>query len=480
MPQEFDEKVGLVRLQPEASPPDFEDSIRHQAPQLIGSLMSWVGGDWFAVPAEVVSVLEAMDGAAANAAGVNAFQRVSPDELVAITSLRDPQAGLSSFALRDRDVEALPPVAIDPPEFSWAGQYQGKPVQMDWHVASIGLPKAWEILGANGPGAYSHIKVGHIDTGYTEHPALGFGSLSGSWLRPDLGKNLWKEKVNAFPIAEGPDRWSSTPEYDGQRDNLTGAHGGHGTRTCSVLAGLFAPAGMPISHPFFGAAPGAMVIPYRITDSVIIDHVPDLLAAAIKDSVAKGVEVISISLGALRRDSRVAAAVQDAYRSGVIICAAAGQVFKSVIYPGRFNCVITVGGATTEDGRSFHPWRVAARGPTVDVCGPADHVRRPTTVISRGSTKFLISGPGDGTSFATALCAGMAVLWIAKRSTELDALYGNARWARVEAFRRLLTSTAITPAGWPTGTYGAGVYQADALMTASLPALSELREARDT
>ncbi|MBI3100208.1 MAG: S8 family serine peptidase [Burkholderiales bacterium] len=155
-----------------------------------------------------------------------------------------------------------------------------------------------------------------------------------------------------------------------------------------------------IEYPFFGAAPGASIIPYRITDSVIIDHVPDLLAEAITDAVNKGAEVISISLGALRPDKRVAKAVQHAYQQGVIVCAAAGQVFREVIYPGRFNCVITVGSATTMDGRSFHPWRVVARGPDVDICGPADQIRRPTTVMSGGGTKFLISGPGDGTSFA--------------------------------------------------------------------------------
>lgn len=71
------------------------------------------------------------------------------------------------------------------------------------------------------------------------------------------------------------------------------------------------------------------------------------------------------------------------------------------------------------------------------------------------------------------------MLWLARRSTELNSLYGNARWARVEAFRRLLTSTAAVPDGWPTDTYGAGVYQADALMAAALPSLVELEERFD-
>lgn len=263
------------------------------------------------------------------------------------------------------------------------------------------------------PAAYTSIRVSHIDTGYTEHPALGFGSAGGSWLRPDLGNNLWKDKVEGAAIGEGAGPWSATPEFPGPRDNLTGAHAGHGTRTSSVLCGLYAPDVAPIDFPFFGAAPGATVIPYRIADSVIVDHVPALLAAAINDAKAQDVKVISISLGALRRDARVAAAMRAAYESGVIVCAAAGQVFKSVIYPGALDEVITLGGATTTDGRDFHPWATAARGKEVDVCGPADRIRRLTTVKAGGEFKFRISGPGDGTSFATALCAGTAVLWLA-------------------------------------------------------------------
>lgn len=480
MPQlHFDEdSVGLVRLKASSSPTQFEDAIRQAAPDLVGSLLSWAGGDWFAVAPDVLPIL-GRDSTVMTPAGVDSLKVVSSAEFAAIASLRDAQAGGSSFELRDRGVQAVGPVTVEAPEFSWDGQYQGKPVKIDWHVASIGLPNAWQALGTAGPSAYAGIRVGHIDTGYTEHPALGFGSTSGTWLRPDLGRNSWKDKVNALPVGESLDRWFSTQEFAGPQDNLTGAHGGHGTRTGAVLSGLFSPAEVSIAHPFFGAAPGAAVIPYRITDSVIIDHVPDLLAKAINDAVSQGAQVISISLGALRPDKRVAKAVQNAYQQGVIICAAAGQVFKGVIYPGRFHCVITVGGATTADGRSFHPWRVAARGPDVDVCGPADRIRRPTTVLADGDTQFLISGPGDGTSFATALCAGMAVLWLAKRSSELNSLYGAARWARVEAFRQLLTSTAVVPSGWPTGTYGAGVYQADALMAAPLPSLADLEERHD-
>jgi hypothetical protein len=49
----------------------------------------------------------------------------------------------------------------------------------------------------------------------------------------------------------------------------------------------------------------------------------------------------------------------------------------------------------------------------------------------------------------------------------------------VEAFRHLLKSTALVPAGWPAASYGAGVYQADAMMAAPLPVLSTLVQTGD-
>jgi len=46
-------------------------------------------------------------------------------------------------------------------------------------------------------------------------------------------------------------------------------------------------------------------------------------------------------------NARVRRAIDFAYERGVIVCAAAGNVISEVIYPGRFNRVVTVGGLTT-------------------------------------------------------------------------------------------------------------------------------------
>lgn len=467
--------VELVRLGPGVTPETFEAAVRQRLPTMIGSLLSWAHDDWFALAPDITPALRAGRHevhAALAQAGAVGLDTLDAGAFAQLALMRDTQpapprrAGRAQFD------------SIQPPVHAREAWYRGRRIELDWHLAAVRLPEAWALLGAAGPGAYAGVKVGHIDTGYTEHPAFGYGSESGTWLRPDQGINYWRRKIARRDVGPILGRWNAAPEYPGPRDNLAGPSGGHGTRTGSTLCGLFAPE-PSIAHPFFGAAPGVPLIPYRITTSVLIDLVPDLLAAAIDDAVSKGAQVISISLGAARRSRRVARAVTAAYRRGVVICAAAGNTVPPVVYPGRFQCVVTVGGATTSDGVDLHPWRGASRGPAVDVSGPADRIRRATTVLVGDEERLRIDGPGDGTSFATALCAGIAALWVAHRGADLDRAYGRHRWARAAAFKKLVAVTACTPPGWNTRDYGRGVYQADTLLTAGLPALCELSEVSD-
>lgn len=471
-----DARIGLLRLKSGQSPGDVEAELRARAPHLVGSLLTWLHDDWYALAPDARNeVKPGRPGARAalDATGAAEYTEVEVLPYIEILGMRNPQAGASTTARRDRDLAAG--IFVEEPRFWQEVDYRGGRIKMDWQNIAADLPAAWAQLGEKGPGAYANIRVGHIDTGYTEHPVLGWTTADGTWLLPALGKNYWKERLETPGVGEEPMRWlNEAPEFDGPRDNLTGPFGGHGTRTLSLLAGLYAPADEDLAYPFFGAAPGAPVVPFRITDAVVIDHVSDLLAKAIRAAVAQSAQVISISLGAVRADRKVARAINEAYERGVIICAAAGNVIPWVIYPGRFSRVITVGGATTADGEILHPWRGASRGSDVDISGPADVIRRGTTVLENGLQRFVITNKGDGTSFATAMCAGIAALWLAKRGTELEQAYGSERWARVAAFKLLLQSTARKIPGWDTANYGPGVYQAGELLRAELPALADL------
>lgn len=470
-------RIEIVRLAPGTAAEAFEAALRKVLPDMVGSLLSPTHEDWFALAPDVTPALQAAGHDARvvlTRAGAAGFNTLDADAYEQAALMHQPRAA-----------PAVPPVpgparlaTIEAPTYWREAWYQGREIKLDWHVAAARLPEAWALLGPAGPARYAGIKVAHIDTGYTGHPVFGWGSASGPWLLPELGINFWRRRFEDQDLGSIADAWNTAPEHPGPRDNHAGPSAGHGTRTCSLLCGLFAPH-QPVEYPFFGAAPGAPVIPYRITDWVLIDRVPGLLAAAIDDAVKKGARVISISLGAARRSKRVARAVTAAYRQGVIICAAAGNVVPPVVYPGRFNCVVTLGGATTSNGVDLFPWRSASRGPAVDVSGPADAIRRATTEVVEGVERYGIAGPGNGTSYATALCAGIAVLWLAHRGADLDAAYGSKRWARAAAFKKLVAETAFTPPGWNRRDYGRGVYQADALLRAELPALSELTQESD-
>jgi subtilisin family serine protease len=296
------------------------------------------------------------------------------------------------------------------------------------------------------------VRIGHIDTGYTEHAALGWERGSSSSVHPDLGKDFWK----------------GDHDQDGPRDPFLPGFPGHGTRISATISGFYPQAN---GGPFYGVAPGAQIIPYRVTDSVIVDHVQHHVRDAIRDAVASSCHVINISLGALRPSESLAEALDEAYDAGVIVVCAAGQVWGEVIYPGRFNRCVTMGGV----GPGLTPWSSAATGIYVDLCGPADEIRRVQAedLPSGQVATKIASSTGDGTSYATACCSGAAALWLAWHGLDnLKLKYGaTGLWQIPKAFKYLAANTA-KKGNWrveTTDKYGSGVLDIPALLKAPLP-----------
>lgn len=335
----------------------------------------------------------------------------------------------------------------------------------DWHLDERGanVVAAWAMF-ANDPKfanklPWDEINIGHIDTGYTEHVALGWKDGSSPTVKPLTGHDYWDGPADPDP-----------------RDEWLPGFPGHGTRISGAIAGFMPNAP---THPFYGVAPGATIIPYRVTDSVIIDHVKQHVADAIREAVADGAQVINISLGAWFGSGKLADALDYAYESGVIVVCAAGQVLQEVIYPGRYNRCITMGGV----GPGAKPWSSGARGQYVDLCGPADVIRRiEAKQLPHGTAADTVHGKADGsgTSYATATCSGIAALWLAWHGVDaLKKLYAaGGAWQIVQAFKKLARQTA-TPGAWPIGStvYGSGVINAAALLAAQLPENGSLSKA---
>src|SRR5258706_14724683 len=104
----------------------------------------------------------------------------------------------------------------------------------------VKAPEAWAMIRQkHGGDAWQTIRVGHIDTGYTEHPALGFSGGSSPFDHIHEGVNYLEGGLPFDPL-----------DYPGTP--------GHGTRTSSVLSG-------PHARQFLGVAPGVAGLPHRTT-----------------------------------------------------------------------------------------------------------------------------------------------------------------------------------------------------------------------
>jgi subtilisin family serine protease len=292
-----------------------------------------------------------------------------------------------------------------------------------WALERLRVPQAWAFsaqLGRPAQGAGS--VVAQPDTGVTDHPELR----------------------GVLRVAAG-----NTLDGGGDpTDPRSGRNPGHGTGTASVLVS---------SEEFAvcGSAPRAGHMPIRAIDSVIrVTQVT--VARAIDWAVAHGAQVITMSLGGIPAAS-LHRAVKRAVAADVIVLAAAGNCVRTVVWPARYDECIAVGGTNAAD----RMWSGSCRGPAVDISAPAQNVLRAGMPAG--------SGQGQGTSFAVALVAGVAALWLAHHGRANLVAAAHSRGESLQdMFRRLARATARRPAGWPTFDLGAGIVDAEALLRTDL------------
>lgn len=298
------------------------------------------------------------------------------------------------------------------------------PANKRWALETAGVLRAWSRFASRGKG----ILVGQPDTGIAEHREIEPAAL-------DL--------AHAANILDG----TTDPT-----DPLTPgtANPGHGTGTASVVISRE-------QGDITGSAPEATLVPIRCTTDVkIFDGMP--VARAIAHATAVGCDVITMSLGGLPHFA-VRAAVQEAVANGVIVLAAAGNCVYIVVFPARYDDVIAVAGTNIAD----QPWRGSCRGHAVDISAPAEFVWRaerrrvedPTTIVSGG----------QGTSFAVALCAGIAALWLSHHGRDRVRQEAKRRGITVQSlFRSALQATARKPPDWDGDDFGPGIVNAEQLL----------------
>lgn len=308
-----------------------------------------------------------------------------------------------------------------------------------WNLDAVNARGALKLLTGDAEGTpdWNHVRIAHIDSGYTSHPVFGSweGRNHGPFL-PKLGKNTLDPKKTAKDPVKN-----------------VGMAAGHGTRTASVLTGDLKGSKLEKKYKTrVGVAPNVPVVPYRATNVNVLftPYSVNRVAAALKDAIrdSKGVQVVSISLGnPFMASSTLGAAVDEAYKKGIIVVAAGGQIVSGVTYPGKFERTIGVGGITPKRKPWFHYETTMLD--RIDVWAPADRIFRADTQLKADdkTLDYQFSNDGDGTSYATAHVAAAAAYWLEYNWDEIDHLYmqnEKHKWRRVEAFRKILRSKGRT------------------------------------
>lgn len=334
----------------------------------------------------------------------------------------EPDIG-STFFQEDRLIAQTMPEGLDWTFWCWAERLPANP---DWAVERVCAPDAWQYSNSlqrtsEGGG----IKIFQPDTGVVPtHTALP--------------RNIERDSRSANFIEGGR-------PIDPLR---SGMNKGHGTGTSSVIVG---------TGTMRGVAPKADLIPIRCIETVaVFDQSP--VAQAVDHARRNGADVITMSLGGVPSRA-LRSAVEAAVNQNIIVVAAAGNCVSQVVWPARYESVIAVGGTNDLDD----PWQGSCRGAAVAVSAPAEFVRR--ALGSDSSVPPQVVSGGQGTSFATALTAGVAALWLAHhgRNALIEKLPSGVRLQHL--FRHLVRASADKAPKLDPDEYGAGIVNAKSLLT---------------
>ena len=215
--------------------------------------------------------------------------------------------------------------------------------------------------------------------------------------------------------------------------------GGHGTHVAGIVAGN----GTRSGGQFVGIAPQANIVDVRVlgrTGSGRISSVVAGIQWVIGHRAAYNIRVINMSFGApvtvSYRTDPLSAAVEIAWREGLVVVAAAGNggpTRNSVLSPGIDPYAVTVG-ATDDQGTTsprddalavFSSWGNADSNAKPDLVAPGRHIvslrvpgsaldsMLPTSVVAarNGATYFRLSG----TSMATPVVSGAVALLLQRQ-----------------------------------------------------------------
>lgn len=275
---------------------------------------------------------------------------------------------------------------------------------LPWGIDRVDAELVWPLGNTGDP-----VKVGVIDTG-----------ISSS--HPDLKANL-KGGVNTI-----------NSRFSSNDDN------GHGSHVAGIISAVNDGSGV------VGAAPAADLYAIKVLRSNGSGYLSDIIEG-IDWAIARGMDVINMSLGTTSNVQSFRDAVIRAYNAGIVIVAAAGNNGGAVNYPGAYPEVIAV--SATDASNALASW--SSRGPEVDLAAPG------VSIYSTYKNKTYATL--SGTSMAAPHVAGAAALLLNTPVGSAD-LNGNGTWDPSEVLARLQATATDLGAAGVDSLYGAGLLNA--------------------
>jgi subtilisin family serine protease len=224
---------------------------------------------------------------------------------------------------------------------------------VDWGVASYGIPDLWK--RTHGDGA----TVAVIDSGVARHPAL-----------------------------EVADYRNFTSDGE-MHDSL-----GHGTHVAGIIGAK--------SGSAKGIAPGCTLLSLKVLGHSGMGT-QESVAQAVHHATEAKADICCMSLGAVRPDDRVHAAIRAAHAANVIVVCAAGNDGGAVNYPAAFPETVGVG-AVDKSGAACE---FSSRGKEIVVAAPGQDIT--STWLAGGYATI------SGTSMAAPFVAGVLALWVSEQ-----------------------------------------------------------------
>jgi major intracellular serine protease len=259
------------------------------------------------------------------------------------------------------------------------------------NIRDLNIPKIWKQTKGKG------ITVMVLDTGCPVN-------------HPDLNKNIDISKCKSF--IEGEDIF----DYQGHGTHCSGTIG-----ACDNVEGIV------------GVAPDVTIITGKVLDKN---------GRSQGDSILKGLDyclsikpdVINMSLGGPSPMPEVHKLIQKLTSNNiVVVCAAGNNGEENILYPARYEEVITVGSYSDtilKDKSHFSSW-----GKELDIMAPGDKIL--STYLNKGYAVL------SGTSMAAPVVSGVVALIMSKYKTDNKNL-------TVDEIKKMLYTTAVDvgPSGW--------------------------------